>query len=147
MAVMLSQEDIDKLLKEIELAFKIPSIIDVTPAEIACIRDDATRKSMERKFHLINELFITPLQKLLNKSVLEVNHESYSYDYSPYSLTQRMRLIAKDLLIYGYKSSYLATLLPHTVEEVEKKAKEIESRQSFQVIDAKKQNTNQRKIA
>ena len=147
MAVSITQKEIDELLKEIELSFKLPSIIDITPTEISLIRDDATRRDMQRKFHLINELFIAPLEKLLTEAITSVNREGYSCNYSPYSLKQRMRLISKDLLIYGYKPSYLCTLLPTTVEEVNRRVKEIEEHRDFQVIDSKKINSSHRKIA
>lgn len=147
MAVSITQKEVDELLKEIELAFKLPSIIDITPQEISRIHDNATRRDMQRKFYLINELFIAPLEKLLNESIASVNKEGYSCNYSPYSLKQRMRLISKDLLIYGYKPEYLCTLLPTTVEEVDRRVKEIEASRAFQVIDSKKTNTSHRKIA
>ncbi len=48
MTEIMNQKEIDELLKELELAFKLPSIIDITPNEISRIRDDATRRKMER---------------------------------------------------------------------------------------------------
>lgn len=147
MGINITQKEVEELLKEIELAMILPSIIDITPDEILCIEDNATRETMQRKFYLINELFVVPLQKLLNKSINAVNKERYSFDYSSYSIKQRIRIIAKDLLIFGYKPADLCTLLPHTVEEVDRRVKEIEARRALRVINSKKTNTNQRRIS
>lgn len=148
MKEILDRKELDELFKEIESLLKLPSIIEVTPAEISRIQDDATRNTMERKFYLINELFITPLLTLLNKCVNVVNStQGYACDYSPYSLVQRMRLISKELLIYGYDTNYLKTLLPKTVEEVNERIKVIESRQAFKVIESKNPNVGYRKSA
>lgn len=147
MGINITQKEVEELLKEIELAMILPSIIDITPDEILCIEDNATRETMQRKFYLINELFVVPLQKLLNRSINAVNKERYSFDYSSYSIKQRIRIIAKDLLIFGYKPVDLCTLLPHTVEEVDRRVKEIEARRALRVINSKKTNTNQRRIS
>lgn len=148
MTETLNQNDIDKLLKQVDLLFEMPSIIDITPAELSRIRDDETRRNMERKFYLINELFIAPLQAVLNKCTNAVNSkQSYSCDFSAYSLIQRMRLISKELLIFGYQPSDLRTLIPHTVEEVNEKIRKIESYRAFRVIDSKNPNIGYTKSA
>lgn len=148
MAEILNVKELDKLLKELDKAFKLPSIIDITPLEISRIQDDATRNNMERKFYLINELFIVPLEKLLNKCINSVNlKQGYTCDFSHYSLIQRMRLISKELLIYGYDSKSLSMLIPHTVEEVEERIKEIEARRSYKVVNIKNRNSIYRKSA
>ncbi len=149
MTDILTQSEVDKLLKEIELSIQLPSIIDITPAEIANIRDNATRKNMERKFYLVNELFVMPLNNLLNEHMKSVNPKSgYFYDFSSYSLKQRIHMISKYLLLYGYAPSYLNDILPHTVEEVDKKVKEFEeNNQIIQVIDSKSTMKENRKIA
>ncbi len=145
---ILDKKELDQLFKELDSLFRLPSIIEITPAEISRIQDDATRKSMERKFYLINELFVTPLLTLLNKCVNSVNSkQGYTCDYTPYSLIQRMRLISKELLIFGYEPEYLNTLLPHTVEEVNEGIKAIESRLAFQVIESKNPTARYRKSA
>ena len=147
MELNITQKEVEALLKEIELVFRLPSIIEITPKELSSIEDNATREMMQRKFYLINELFVVPLQKLLNESISAVNKKSYCFDYSTYSLKQRIRLISKDLLIFGFKPADLCAFLPQTVEEVDRRVKEIEARRALRVLNSKKSNIDQRKIS
>ncbi len=58
-----------------------------------------------------------------------------------------MHLVSKDLLVFGYKPSDLATFLPHTVKEVDERVKELESKRAIQVVASRDKNSNNRRIA
>ena len=47
--------------------------------------------------------FDSDIYNRLKEYINAVNKERYSFDYSSYSIKQRIRIKAKDLLIFGYK--------------------------------------------
>lgn len=118
MSELLSQEEIDDLLKQLELATILPSIIEIKPSEIANVKDLIEREKLQVQFNSVNELYVKPLERLINFMNSRSSSLKYTYGFSDASILERLHILERDLLVRGYTKEQVINLVPQNTEEV-----------------------------
>lgn len=115
---IMSNDDIQNLLNEIENMEKEPSIIEITPDQIKRIEDENLRSEQLKIFYDVDFAYVKPLEGLLNHIISKHSTTNYSYNLSSLSIVDRIGKVERRLLEYGCSTDDIVKLVPKTTEEV-----------------------------
>ncbi len=113
---ILSQEEIEKILSQIG---KKKEFTQLKPSEIEQEKDIVERQKNKIRFNTIKEVYITPLERLLEFNYSRLKQDNYSINLTDLSLEECMNTLSKHLLKYGYNDNQLKEFLPRTEEELD----------------------------
>lgn len=119
MGELINTEELEQILNSL-LANINNSIIDMTPAEISLIEDEKEKRDLLLKYKMVNEIFISPLEKLLNVILSKSNKIKYSYDLRNLSIKQKIIILRKALVSMGCNIDNLMAFVPNNIEDVNK---------------------------
>lgn len=114
--LLMSLEEIEDLLKELE---EQTSIIKQSPSSLEEIHNIEQRQKELKRFQLINELYVIPLEHYLNAVNYKNGNYSRAYmDNNDFSISERISRLRNALLRQGCTLEQILSFVPKTVEEV-----------------------------
>jgi len=115
---LLNQEEIDHLLKQLQIQKSQPSILDITQRDIDRISDIALRTQRQIQFDNVNDLYVKPLEHLYLFYCNQKGKTSRIPDLGDISIMSKISRLREVLLSVGFTGPQLADLVPKKEEEV-----------------------------
>lgn len=119
----LSKEEVDRLLNSL-ISEYLPPVTEMKPSEIEKL-SEFERHNYRIQFQNVLQIYVKPLEKLVESLLNSANREKYSYNVDNLSILDRVTLYSNILKRSGFSEDQLTSLVPRTVEEVDLLAKAI----------------------
>lgn len=126
---ILNESEIEEIINELNKGTYGLSIIEKSPKDIEEISDGKKREKEMERFKIINDLYVKPLEDLLN-CIGNNQTGKYGFDYgiAILPIIERIKVLSTKLVMMGVSLDQMLQLVPKNVSELREKIEEYEHR-------------------